>query len=65
MLYDDEEWVSYLVERIPLGRPGKPDDLDGTVVFLASDASRYVQGQMVLVDGGITTGNTRAVPRKR
>ncbi len=65
VLYEDEEWVSYLVEKIPLGRPGKPDDLDGTVVFLASDGSRYVHGQMVLVDGGITTGNTRAVPRKR
>ena len=65
VLYEDAEWVSYLVERIPLGRPGQPDDLDGAVVFLASDASRYVHGQMLLVDGGISTGNTRAVPRKR
>ncbi len=65
VLYDDDEWVSYLVERIPLGRPGQPHDLDGSVVFLASDASQYVHGQMLLVDGGITTGNTRAVPRKR
>ncbi len=65
VLYDDAEWVSYLVEKIPLGRPGQPDDLDGAVVFLASDASAYVHGQVMLVDGGITTGNTRAVPRKR
>jgi NAD(P)-dependent dehydrogenase (short-subunit alcohol dehydrogenase family) len=64
VLYDDPEWVSYLVERIPLGRPGQPDDLDGAVVFLASEASRYVHGQLLLVDGGITTGNTRAVPRR-
>ena len=65
VMYEDKEWVEYLSDRIPLKRPGKPGDLDGAVVFLASDASAYVTGQILLVDGGITTGAVRALPRKR
>jgi len=60
VLYENREWVDYLVDRIPLKRPGEPQDLDGAVVFLASEASRYVTGQTLLVDGGISTGATRA-----
>ena len=45
VMYEDAEWVASLNERIPLGRPGAPDDLDGAVVFLASDESAYVTGQ--------------------
>jgi gluconate 5-dehydrogenase len=52
--------VEYLVDRIPMKRPGTPTDLDGAVVFLASDASEYFTGQTMLVDGGISTGATRA-----
>lgn len=62
VLYEDREWVEYLVDRIPLKRPGTPGDLDGAVVFLASEASAYVTGQTILVDGGISTGATRAMP---
>lgn len=61
VMYEDKEWVEYLVERIPLKRPGQPNDLDGAVVFLASEASRYVTGQTLLVDGGISTGALRAL----
>jgi gluconate 5-dehydrogenase len=60
VLYDNQEWVDYLVDRIPLKRVGKPNDLDGTVIYLASDASAYMTGQTVLVDGGISTGATKA-----
>lgn len=64
VMYENEGWVEYLKERIPLNRPGRPDDLDGAIVFLASEASRYVTGQTLLVDGGITVGRTRAVANK-
>jgi len=60
VLYENARWVEYITDRIPLKRPGKPDDLDGAVVFLASEASAYVSGQILLVDGGITTGATKA-----
>jgi NAD(P)-dependent dehydrogenase (short-subunit alcohol dehydrogenase family) len=59
-LYENRAWVDYLVDRIPLRRPGRPDDLDGAIVFLASDASAYLTGQTILVDGGISTGATKA-----
>jgi NAD(P)-dependent dehydrogenase (short-subunit alcohol dehydrogenase family) len=59
-LYANEAWVQYLCDRIPLKRPGKPNDLDGAIVFLASDASEYITGQTLLVDGGIFTGATKA-----
>lgn len=60
VLYDNQEWVDYLIDRIPLKRVGQPNDLDGTAVFLASDASAYMTGQTLLVDGGISTGSTKA-----
>src|ERR1017187_9760724 len=61
VLYQSQEWVDYLVDRIPVKRPGEPHDLDGPIVFLASESSRYVTGQTLLVDGGISTGATRAM----
>ncbi len=50
---DAGETRQTLRRQIPLGRIGMPDDIGGTAVFLASDAARYITGQMVYVDGGI------------
>jgi gluconate 5-dehydrogenase len=61
VLYENREWVKYLCDRIPLKRPGQPQDLDAAVVFLAAESSRYITGQTLLVDGGISTGATRAL----
>ena len=61
VLYESKEWVDYLTDRIPVKRPGQPKDLDAAVVFLAAESSRYVTGQTLLVDGGISTGATRAL----
>ena len=60
-LFENKEWVDYLCDRIPVKRPGQPQDLDAAVVFLAAESSRYVTGQTLLVDGGISTGATRAL----
>ena len=65
VLYEDPEWVAYITDRIPVKRPGLPNDLDGAVVFLASEASRYITGQTLLVDGGISTGATRATVARK
>ena len=61
VLYENKEWVDYLCDRIPVKRPGQPHDLDSAVVFLAAESSRYITGQTLLVDGGISTGATRAL----
>lgn len=60
VLFENKEWVDYLVDRIPMNRPGQPDDMDGAIIYLASEVSRYVTGQTLLVDGGITTGTLEA-----
>lgn len=41
-----------ILERIPAGRWGTPDDFEGAIVFLASRASDYVSGECIVVDGG-------------
>ncbi len=45
----------YIISRTPAGRWGLPEDLMGTAVYLASDASNFVNGQIIYVDGGLLT----------
>ena len=51
-LMDDDERSRNILARIPAGRWGTPEDFQGPVVFLASGASRYVSGEVLVVDGG-------------
>ncbi len=53
-LLENKEFLDYLKWKIPLQRPGKPEELIGPVVFLASDASSMVTGHILNVDGGWT-----------
>jgi 2-deoxy-D-gluconate 3-dehydrogenase len=51
-IWQDERRRRWLLERIPAKRPGTPDDLVGTALFLASGGSDYLTGQLITVDGG-------------
>ncbi|RFU64825.1 SDR family NAD(P)-dependent oxidoreductase [Peribacillus glennii] len=52
VLFEDLKRVEWMTSRIPLKRTGNVEDLQGTAVFLASDASNYITGQTIYVDGG-------------
>jgi NAD(P)-dependent dehydrogenase (short-subunit alcohol dehydrogenase family) len=59
MFADDEKGTTArngILARIPIGRLGEPDDLAGPLLFLASDASSFMTGQVVRPDGGYTAG---------
>jgi len=54
MLLDDPAFRKSLTDRIPLGRVGGTDDLVGAAIFLCSDASSFITGQILGIDGGLT-----------
>ncbi|MCC7274179.1 MAG: SDR family oxidoreductase [Alphaproteobacteria bacterium] len=57
-LWENEKVLSATLRQCPLGRIGEPDDIAGAVVFLASDAAKFMTGQVMVIDGGVTLGAT-------
>ncbi len=54
-LVENKEFTDWLCRRTPAGRWGKVDELIGAAIFLASDASGFVNGHLLMVDGGLTS----------
>ena len=50
--YEDAAWQSNMLQKIPMRRFGRLEDLGGAVVFLCSEAAAYITGQIIYVDGG-------------
>jgi NAD(P)-dependent dehydrogenase (short-subunit alcohol dehydrogenase family) len=53
-LWEDEDNLAHALANTPLGRIGEPEDIAGVAVFLASDAARFITGQTIVADGGLT-----------
>lgn len=56
-MFADPDTVAEFVKRIPLGRPGEPEDVADVIAFLASDDARFVTGVTLPVDGGVMASN--------
>ncbi|MFT3851334.1 MAG: glucose 1-dehydrogenase [Ilumatobacteraceae bacterium] len=53
-MFDEADGVSWIARQTPMGRHGRAHELDGALLFLASDASSFMTGQTLIVDGGLT-----------
>lgn len=54
MIKDKEFIMKQVLAGIPMGRLGKPEDILGAAIYLASDSSAYMTGQCIVLDGGLT-----------
>jgi NAD(P)-dependent dehydrogenase (short-subunit alcohol dehydrogenase family) len=54
--WDMEAFEEMAREQIPLQRAGRPEEIVGAALYLASDASSYTTGSMIVIDGGVTSG---------
>ena len=53
-LWNNPDILKMAMSRTPMARPAEPDEMVGAIIYLASDASRYVTGQVIAIDGGST-----------
>jgi len=53
-LWKNEEILKIVMSRTPMKRPAEPEEMVGAIIYLASDASSYVTGQIIAIDGGVT-----------
>lgn len=54
---ENEKWLAYMNMRTPMRRLAKPEDVAGSVLFLASDMAQYITGTSIVVDGGFSSGS--------
>ncbi|MDH3885492.1 MAG: SDR family oxidoreductase, partial [Desulfobacterales bacterium] len=55
-MFDDQAFYKNFLRRIPIGRLGEPEDFIGTLIYLSSEASDFMTGAVLCVDGGYTAG---------